>query len=132
MRFMGCSLPPIQAEKQGRTGHDSDDFLWRGRMSKSAPDTTRVTNLLRAWSHGDEAALDQLAEHVYGELHHMARRFMKNERKENTLQATELVHEVYLRLVDVAEDELAEHVTEGTFDRWPPPDIRGGIRRCRC
>ena len=37
-----------------------------------------------------------------------------------------------VRLVDVADDELPEHMTESKFDRWPPPDIRGGIRRCRC
>ena len=37
-----------------------------------------------------------------------------------------------LRLLDVVEDELPEHVTESAFDRWPPADIRGGIRRCRC
>ena len=60
-----------------------------------------VTNLLKAWSEGDHAALDRLAECVYGELHHMARRFMKNERQGNTLQATVLVHEVYLRLLGV-------------------------------
>jgi RNA polymerase sigma factor (TIGR02999 family) len=68
-------------------------------------DPTEVTNLLRAWSNGDQAALDQLAERVYGELHLMARRFMKNERPEHTLQATALVHEVYLRLVDVGSVE---------------------------
>lgn len=61
----------------------------------------RVTNLLRAWSGGDQAALDRLAERVYPELHRMARRYMKNERQANTLQSTGLVHEVYLRLVDV-------------------------------
>ena len=60
-----------------------------------------VTNLLKAWSDGDHDALDRLAERVYGELHLMARRYMKNERAGNTLQATALVHEVYLRLVDV-------------------------------
>lgn len=68
-------------------------------------DPTEVTTLLRAWSNGDQAALDQLAERVYGELHLMARRFMKNERPEHTLQATALVHEVYLRLVDVGSVE---------------------------
>ena len=64
-------------------------------------DPAEVTNLLRAWGNGDPAALDRLAERVYGELHLMARRYMKNERPENTLQATALVHELYLRLVDV-------------------------------
>jgi RNA polymerase sigma factor (TIGR02999 family) len=57
---------------------------------------------LKAWGSGDEAAPAQLAEHIYPELRRMARRYMKNEAQGNTLQATALVHEVYLRLVDVA------------------------------
>ena len=68
-------------------------------------DRAEVTNLLRAWSNGDQEALDRLSERVYGELHRMARRFMKNEREGNSLQATALVHEVYLRLVDVGNVE---------------------------
>jgi RNA polymerase sigma factor (TIGR02999 family) len=60
---------------------------------------------LKAWGNGDEAALARLTEHVYPELRLMARRFMKNEAHGNTLQATALVHEVYLRLVDVANVE---------------------------
>jgi RNA polymerase sigma factor (TIGR02999 family) len=68
-------------------------------------DPTEVTNLLRAWSNGDHAALERLSERVYGELHRMARRFMKNERQGNSLQATALVHEVYLRLVDLDDVE---------------------------
>jgi RNA polymerase sigma factor (TIGR02999 family) len=56
---------------------------------------------LNAWSGGDETALGRLAEHVYPELRLMAFRYMKNEAHGNTLQATALVHEVYLRLVDV-------------------------------
>ena len=68
-------------------------------------DRAQVTNLLRAWSNGDLAALDRLTERVYGELHRMARRFMKSESQENTLQATALVNEVYIRLVDVGNVE---------------------------
>ena len=60
-----------------------------------------ITCLLRAWASGDEAALARLAECVYPELLRMARRFMKNEALGNTLQTTALVHEVYIRLVDV-------------------------------
>src|SRR5580698_5072053 len=60
-----------------------------------------ITNLLKAWSAGDPAALDQLSKEVYDELRRMARRHMKGERRDNTLQTTALVHEVYLRLVDV-------------------------------
>jgi RNA polymerase sigma factor (TIGR02999 family) len=60
---------------------------------------------LKAWGGGDEAALAQLTEHVYPELRLMARRYMKNEVPGNSLQATVLVHEVYLRLVDVTNVE---------------------------
>jgi RNA polymerase sigma factor (TIGR02999 family) len=63
---------------------------------------------LRAWSSGDQAALGRLADRVYGELHLMARRHMKNERQGNTLQTTALVHEVYLRLVDVSQVQWRE------------------------
>jgi RNA polymerase sigma factor (TIGR02999 family) len=71
-------------------------------------DSAEVTILLKAWSDGDDAALEKLAGRVYGELHLMARRHMKNERQGNTLQATALVHEVYLRLVDVNKVEWRE------------------------
>jgi RNA polymerase sigma factor (TIGR02999 family) len=67
--------------------------------------TAEITNLLKAWGSGDEAALARLTEHIYPELRLMARRYMKNEAQGNTLQATALVHEVYLRLVDVTNIE---------------------------
>ena len=57
--------------------------------------------LLKAWSAGDPAALDRLTAVVHAELHRIARRYMRNERPGNTLQATALVNEVYLRLIDV-------------------------------
>jgi len=64
--------------------------------------------LLKAWSRGDSTALSRLAEQVYPQLRRMARRYMKNERPGNTLQATALVHEVYFRLVDVTNIEWHE------------------------
>lgn len=70
--------------------------------------SAEITSLLNAWSHGDEAALAQLVERVYPELRRMARRHLRNERQANTLQATALVHEVYLRLVDVTKIEWRE------------------------
>jgi RNA polymerase sigma factor (TIGR02999 family) len=63
--------------------------------------SAEVTGLLKAWSSGDQVALDRLTSLVHGELHRIARRYMRNERPGNTLQATALVNEVYLRLVDV-------------------------------
>jgi len=64
-----------------------------------------ITKLLKAWGGGNEDALLRLTEHVYAELRLMARRYMKDEAQGNTLQATALVHEVFLRLVDVANVE---------------------------
>jgi RNA polymerase sigma factor (TIGR02999 family) len=63
--------------------------------------SVEVTALLKAWSEGDQAALERLADQVYDELRRIARRYMRNERAGNTLQTTALVNEVYLRLVDV-------------------------------
>ena len=60
-----------------------------------------VTELLLAWSDGDHAALEELVPLVHAELHRLAKRMMARERPNHTLQATALVNEVYLRLVDV-------------------------------
>ena len=60
-----------------------------------------TTQLLLAWAGGDAAALDALAPRIYKELHRLAVDFMKREREEPILQATALVHEVYLKLIDV-------------------------------
>ncbi len=59
-----------------------------------------VSMLLRAWSDGDQRALEQLTPVVYRELHRLARRYMTRERPGHSLQATALVNEAYLRLVD--------------------------------
>jgi RNA polymerase sigma factor (TIGR02999 family) len=60
-----------------------------------------ITRLLRAWSGGDEAAFDRLAPAVYAELRRIARGYMGRENPGHTLQATALVHEAYLRLIDL-------------------------------
>ena len=59
-----------------------------------------VTELLQAWSGGDRAALDRLMPLVYDELKRIAARHLAGERAGHTLQATALVHEAYLKLVD--------------------------------
>jgi RNA polymerase sigma factor (TIGR02999 family) len=59
------------------------------------------TELLRAWSQGDESAREKLIPLLYDELHRLARRCMRQERPDHTLQATALVNEAYLRLIDV-------------------------------
>jgi RNA polymerase sigma factor (TIGR02999 family) len=63
--------------------------------------TDDVTELLRAWTNGDASALDRLVPLVYQELHSLARRYMRQERADHTLQATSLINEAYLRLIDV-------------------------------
>jgi RNA polymerase sigma-70 factor, ECF subfamily len=60
----------------------------------------RVTQLLRRASAGDAAASDELLPMVYAELHRLASRHMRRERTGHTLQATALVHEAYLRMVE--------------------------------
>jgi RNA polymerase sigma factor (TIGR02999 family) len=72
------------------------------------PRTEDVTNLLKAWSAGDDSARGRLAEQVYPELRLIARRYLKDERRANTLQTTALVHEVYLRMVDVSSVDWRE------------------------
>lgn len=59
-----------------------------------------VSMLLEAWSNGDELALEKLTPIVYGELHRLARHYLKGERSDITLQTTALVNEAYLRLVN--------------------------------
>lgn len=59
-----------------------------------------VTGLLRRWSAGDAAALEQLVPLVYAEIRRVAARQLSGERSEHTLEPTALVHELYLRLVD--------------------------------
>ena len=64
-------------------------------------DATNVTQLLRAWSAGDSQALDELTPLVYRELHRRAHWHMSRERAGHTLQATALVNEIYVRMVDL-------------------------------
>jgi RNA polymerase sigma factor (TIGR02999 family) len=60
----------------------------------------RVTDLLAAWSNGDESALASIVPLVYDELRQLARRHLRGERTGHTLQPTALVHEAFTRLVD--------------------------------
>ena len=59
-----------------------------------------VTELLLAWSRGEQAALEKLVPLVHAELRRIAHRYMNRERLGHTLQTTELVNEAYLRLID--------------------------------
>jgi RNA polymerase sigma-70 factor, ECF subfamily len=64
----------------------------------------QITQLLNAMKHGDANAADRLLPLIYGELHRLAKSYMRRERPEHTLQATELINEAYLRLVQHGAD----------------------------
>src|SRR4051812_8620463 len=64
------------------------------------PSEPSVTELLVAWRDGDEMAFDRLSPVVDHELHRLAAHYMSGERRGHVLQATALVNEAYLRLVD--------------------------------
>jgi len=66
----------------------------------TASSSHTVTQLLRAWRQGDAAALDRLVPVVYQKLRRLARHYMAGQRPGHTLQATALVNEAYMRLVD--------------------------------
>ena len=67
---------------------------------EKTPPRGEVSRLLRAWGDGDRGALDRLTPIVYEELRRLARLYMKRERPGHSLQATALVNEAYMRLVD--------------------------------
>jgi RNA polymerase sigma factor (TIGR02999 family) len=69
-------------------------------MTNSSLSPQEMTQLLAAWSDGDRSAFDKLAPLVCAELHHLARRYMRRERPNHTLQTTALVNEAYVRLID--------------------------------
>ena len=73
-----------------------------------SPSVHEITQLLRAWSGGDQDALDRLTPLVYRELHRAAKRYMARQQPDHTLQATALVNEVYLRLVAFNEVSWAD------------------------
>jgi RNA polymerase sigma factor (TIGR02999 family) len=97
-----------------------------------------VTHLLLSWRQGDAAALDHLVPIVYDELRRVARRCLRGEAPGHALQATALVHEVYLRLVDVDRMTLTNRahffgvaatlMRQILVDhaRWQRADKRGG------
>lgn len=67
----------------------------------SPPDRQAVTRLLSAWQSGDSRALERLTPLIYEELRNRARRYMRQERPGHTLQATAVVHEAFVKLVEM-------------------------------
>ena len=71
--------------------------LTRHEDELKTPLRGEVSGLLRAWSEGDQSALEKLTPIVYDELHRLASLYMKRERSGHSLQATALVNEAYMR-----------------------------------
>jgi RNA polymerase sigma factor (TIGR02999 family) len=68
-------------------------------MRGEPPPKGEISELLKAWSDGEPGAADEIMPLVYGELRRQARRYLRRERANHTLQSTALVHEAYIRLV---------------------------------
>ncbi len=67
------------------------------------PQRTRdISRILKSWSDGDRQSRDELIASVYEELHKIASRYLRRERSDHTLQPTALVHEAYLKIVDIS------------------------------
>jgi RNA polymerase sigma factor (TIGR02999 family) len=64
------------------------------------PDAHELTQLLAAWSDGEEEALEKLAPLVHAELYRLAKRYMSRERPNHLLQTSALINEAYVRLID--------------------------------
>ena len=84
----------------------------------SSSSTSRVTQLLVAWSEGDQSALTTLTPLVHEELRRLARHHMKGERPGHTLQTTALVNEAYLKLID---QKRVKFENRTSFLPWPRP-----------
>jgi len=66
-----------------------------------------ITEMLREWSSGKTEVMDDLLPLIYDELHKRAAAYLRRERPNHTLQATALVHEAYLKLIDQRQDRWA-------------------------
>jgi len=70
-------------------------------VGMTATSTHEITDLLQAWNRGDDQALEKLTPLVYGELYRAARRCLSRGRRGDTLQATALINELYVKMIDL-------------------------------
>src|SRR5262245_13255214 len=93
----GSSLACVSSGQCYNWPHENIIGLARGGMS--APSPQDVTELLMAWTEGNQTALEKLAPQVHAELYRLARRYMGQERPGHILQTTALINEAYVRLI---------------------------------
>src|SRR5262245_5301373 len=86
-----------QSTLASRTAPRIDSTTQRRFMLPSSPE---ITTLLKAWRRGDRGALDRLTPLVYDHLRRLARQYVRKEHSPSQLDATALVHEAFVRLVD--------------------------------
>ena len=87
-----------------RTGPEPESIVLSNTIAAAAssrPDRQAVTRLLSQWQSGDSRALERLTPLIYEELRDRARRYMRRERPGHTLQATAVVHEAFVKLVEM-------------------------------
>ena len=80
-----------------------------------ADDIFETTRLLKAWSEGDETALERLVPLVDAELRRLARHYLRQERPDHILQTTALVNEAWVRFINWPDDERQSKIVEMRF-----------------
>lgn len=70
-------------------------LFWGWEPMTTSPSSAQVTQLLRSWSAGDQAALEKLTPLIYSELHRLARGYMRQEREGHILRTTALINEAF-------------------------------------
>ena len=73
---------------------------WAYYFGQVESSRSEVTRLLKEWGDGRQDALDRLLPQIYAELRRLASSYLRRERPDHTLQATALVHEAFIKLVD--------------------------------
>ena len=99
-RVVCMVVAPARYAQAGR-----DNYHAIIRSSMPAEGAREITQLLKAWSGGDESALERLTPLVYARLRRLAWHYVRRERSGLSLQGTALVHELYLRLLDAPDIE---------------------------
>jgi RNA polymerase sigma factor (TIGR02999 family) len=99
-RTRECGNAGRRGEHREKVGEIAGRRVHTARTELDPPSPGAVTELLHAWSGGDDGALERLLPLVEAELRRLARGYMGRERKEHTLQTTALVNEAFLRLTD--------------------------------
>lgn len=70
------------------------------KMTRTGSAKHTITRMLQEWSDGKREVINDLMPLVYDELHRQAKRYLRRERQDHTLQTTALIHEAYLKLID--------------------------------